>query len=358
MAAIASLSACQRGEAHQRATAAPPVPVHVAAVETRAGAAPVLGVGVLAAKEEVSLAFKVGGVVERIRVESGQRVRAGEVLAELAQVEIDADVDKAKHGRDKAERDLARATSLYRDSVATLEQVQNATTAVEMAVSNVHIAEFNRRYAAIRAPFDGTVLKRSVEANQLVAPGVTVVVVRNERSGLVLRVGLPDRDAVRVAAGDGAIARFDAWPGVRFAARVLRVAAGATAGTGTYEAELLVEPAGHVLASGLIGEGVIRARAARRFAYVPVAALLEADGDSASVYVLDPTGRSARRRRVQVAFLEGSRVAIAAGIGASDRVVTDGNTRIIDGSRVRVLMPAEGRTGAFLDGRVSAPAAP
>lgn len=342
--ALALLAACRNGEATPRAAGPPAVPVHVAAVEMRAGAAPVIATGVLAAKEEVALSFKIGGVLEAIRVESGQRVRAGEVLARLAQVEIGAEVDKARQGRDKAARDLARAQALYRDSVATLEQVQNAATAQEVAASNLRIAEFNRRYAIVRAPFDGVVLRRTVEANQLVQPGSTVMVLRNERSGLVLRAGLTDRDAVRVAAGDSAAVRFDAWPGVRLAARVLRVAAGATPGTGTYEAELLVEPSGRALSSGLIGEAEIRARAGAPHASVPVTALIEADGDSASVFVLAADARTAARRRVRVGFIDGERVAVVSGLDASDRVVTAGNTRILDGGRVRVVSPAEGRT--------------
>ena len=340
---LALFAACKNGEVKPRIATAPPVPVHVANVERRSGAAPVIATGVLAAKEEVALSFKIGGVVERIRVESGQRVRAGEVLARLAQVEIGAEVEKARQGRDKAERDLVRARALYRDSVATLEQVQNATTALDVAVSYLKVAEFNRRYATIRAPFDGVVLKRNVEANQLVQPGAAVVVVRNEHSGLVLRVGLTDRDAVRVTAGDAASVRFDAWPEVRFRASVLRVAAGATAGTGTYEAELLVEPAGHSLSSGLIGEAEIRARASGLYAWVPVTALLEADGDSASVFVLAADTRTAARRRVRVGFLDGELVAVTSGLEAADRVVTAGNTRILDGGNVRVVSPAEGR---------------
>ena len=351
LALLGVLASCQRREVQPRPATLPSVPVHVAAVEIEGGSAPVIGTGVLAGKEEVALSFKTGGVVERARVESGQRVRAGEVLAELAQTEIVAEVEKATQGRDKAERDLARARSLYTDSVATLEQVQNATTALDVAASNLRIAEFNRRYTVIRAPFNGIVLKRGIEAGQLVSAGATAVVVRNERSGLVLRVGLADRDAVRVAVGDAATVRFNAWPGIRFEARVQRVAAGATAGAGTYEAELLVDPSGHALASGLIGEAEIRARSADRHAFVPVGALLEADGDSASVYVIAADGRSAHRRSVRVAFLDGSRVALSSGLDTLERVVTDGNTRILDGAAVRVMSPSEGRLPAWVPRR-------
>ena len=335
-----ALAACSDGHA------APPVtettiPVEVAVAQERAAAAPVLGSGMLAAKEEVTLSFKIGGVVEQAKVESGQSVAADDVLAELSPTEIGAEVEKARQGRDKAARDLERVKSLYKDSVTTLEQLQDATTGLDVAASNLRIAEFNRQYAVIRAPFAGTVLKRSVEAHQLVAPGQAVVTLRNDASGLVLRVGLPDREAVRVHVGDRAQVRFDAYPGEAFASRVLRVAAAATAGSGTYEAELAVDPARRAIASGLIGSAEIAVRAAGRFSFVPVGAMLEADADSATVYVLGADGARAERRRARVAFLDGSQVALSGGVKAGERVVVEGAARLVDGATVRVVSAAE-----------------
>ncbi len=334
------MAACSVGDAAPPVHA-PDVPVEVAIAQLRAAAAPVIGSGLLAAKEEVTLSFKIGGVVTHARVESGQHVAAGELLAELSPIEIGAEVEKARQGRDKAERDLGRAKALYKDSVATLEQLQDATTALDVAASNLRIAEFNRQYAAVRAPFAGTVLRRMVEAHQLVSPGAAVVLLRNDASGLVLRVGLPDREAVRVQAGDRAQVRFDAWPLEQFAARVLRVAAAATAGSGTYEAELGVTAGGRVLASGLIGSAEIATKAAGMYAFVPVGALLEADADSATVFVLVADGARVERRRSQVAFLDGAQVALSGGVKAGDRVVIEGATRLVDGARVRVVSAAE-----------------
>jgi RND family efflux transporter MFP subunit len=335
-----AMAACADGHAAPPTSEAT-IPVEVAVAEERAAAAPVLGSGMLAAKEEVTLAFKIGGVVEQAKVESGQHVAAGAVLAELSPTEIGAEVEKARQGRDKAARDLERVKSLYKDSVATLEQLQDATTGLDVAASNLRIAEFNRQYAVIRAPFAGTVLKRAVEAHQLVSPGQSVVTLRNDASGLVLRVGLPDREAVRVSVADRAQVRFDAYPGEVFAARVLRVAAAATPGAGTYEAELAVDPARHVIASGLIGAAEIAVRAAGRFAFVPVGALLEADADSATVFVLAADGVHAERRRARVAFLDGTQVALAGGVKASERVVVEGASRLVDGTTVRVVNGAE-----------------
>src|SRR5881409_2151738 len=122
-----ALAACGRGRA-----AAPPagdaVAVRVASVSIDRLAPPVTATGTLGPKEEVTLSFKVGGVVSRIFVDEGRAVRAGDSLAVLDLSEIDAAVVRARSAAEKAERDLTRARRLYADSVATLEQAQNAQT--------------------------------------------------------------------------------------------------------------------------------------------------------------------------------------------------------------------------------------
>jgi len=80
----------------------------------------------------------------------------------------------------------------------------------------------------------------------------------------------------------------------------------------------------------------IRPAAARPLTLVPIGALLEADGVSATVYALAPDGRHAERRTVRIAFLAGDRVAIASGLEGVAAVVTDGAAYLDDGAALAV----------------------
>src|SRR3989454_8195410 len=154
-----ALVACAR-----RRTAAPPasdaVAVRIAPVSVDRLAPPVTATGTLGPKEEVTLSFKVGGVVSRIFVDEGRVVQAGDTLAELDLSEIDAAVVRARSAAEKAERDLTRARRLYADSVATLEQAQNAQTGRDVTHAELETTLFNRRYAVIVAPASGLILRR------------------------------------------------------------------------------------------------------------------------------------------------------------------------------------------------------
>ncbi|HEV8365721.1 MAG TPA: efflux RND transporter periplasmic adaptor subunit [Gemmatimonadaceae bacterium] len=312
------------------------VPVRVEAVAARSIAPTVVASGMLAGKEEIALSFKLGGIVARVAVDEGAQVRQGQVLAELSQAEIASEVDKATQARIKAQRDLERARGLYRDSVVTLEQLQDATTAAEVAESNLRIARFNRDWSIIRAPAAGVILRKSVEASQLVTAGTSVLVMRTARKGLVLRVGLSDRDAMQLQLGDNAIVRFNALPGETFSGTVTQIASASDQSTGTYEVEVAVRAKERALASGLVGSVELSPRAHGAVPLVPIESLVEGDGDSATVYVVSPDGRHALRRRVHVAFITGVSAAITSGVASGDRIVTAGAGFVRDSALVRI----------------------
>ena len=313
-----------------------PVPVRVAAVEMRATAPPVRGTGLLAPKDEITLAFKVGGIVERIAVDEGAVVRKGDRLAALDLREIDAGLARARAAAEKAERDLARARRLHADSVATLEQVQDAETAVEVADAALAAADFDRTYSVIEAPDDGIILRRSAEPGELVSAGSPILLLGSRARGSVVRVGLADRDAVRVRIGDPATVRFDLGPGHVVEGTVTEIAAAADPATGTFRVEIAVPAAGRP-ASGLVADVEIRPGTEGPMPLIPVDALLEADGSRATVFVVSGSANRVERRGITVAFLDGDHVAIAAGLDGTEQVVTDGAIRLDDGDRVTVL---------------------
>lgn len=310
------------------------IPVRVVHPGRRTTEPPMQLTGILGPKEEVPLAFKVGGVVESVAVDAGAVVREGQLLAALSLTEIEATVAAAREGRDKAQRDLARAERLARDSVVTTAQLEDARTALAVAEAQWRAASFNRQYAEVRAPSDGIVLRRQVEVGQLIGPGVPLFVLGSERSGLVLRIGVSDREAVRLQEGMRATVAFDAYPGVELAGRIERVGVAASPMTGTYEVEVAVSPGGRRLAMGLVGRAVVVPRAPRPVLTVPAEALLEVEGRTATVYVVG-AGEIVRRVTVEVLWMADAVAAVAGPLDDTSDVVTAGATRVVEGTRVR-----------------------
>ena len=336
------LAACGRESAPDAKSQADAAPVRAETVETVAVADDVRSVGVLTPRDEYRLSFKVGGLVDDVAVDVGDRVRRGQVLAVIKRAEVDAAVAQASEAAEKARRDLERGRRLRADEVATEEQVQDLATAYNVARSSLETAQFNARFARIEAPGDGVVLQRLADENELVQPGQPVIVMGATDAGWIVRTALADRDAVRVNLGDAARVTFDAFPGREFAGKVTRIGSSADPMTGTFEVEIEVTPDGARFARGLVAKVLLdirdpdtRGQAGRTV--VPITAVVEANGNEATVYVLDPRDGIARRRQVTLGPMVGDRIIIAAGLAAGEQVITDGAAWLADGRAVRVI---------------------
>lgn len=328
------LAACAGAEGKPDVAIAPAIPVRLAAIADGDASQAVEATGTLTTSDELQLSFKIGGVVARVLVQEGQSVKAGQPLAALDLREIDAQLSKARTALTKAQRDLARAQNLYKDSVATLENVQDATSAVEIAQSDYTAAAFNQRYAVIVAPSNGVVLRKFADAGELVSSGQPVVVMSSASSGSVVRVGIPDRDVVRLKIGDPAVITFSAYPGQQFAGHVSEVPAAANPQTGTYAVEVRLAQAPGVT-TGLIGNVRITPRIAGVARTIPIEALVEADGNRAVVYTVN--NDVAQRRDIAISTIDDRHVAVTGGLDDAALVVTAGGVYLSDGAKVKVV---------------------
>ncbi len=297
----------------------------------------VTATGMVMAKDEASLSFKIGGVIESVAADVGDVVRGGQVLATLALPEIASVVAKAEAGLAKAERDLARTERLYRDSVVARERVEDAATGRDLALADLTAARFNAQYAVIRARARGTILRRLAEPGQVIGAGMPVVMIAGDAGGQVVRAGIIDRDVARLSVGDRGTIRV-ATHTEAYSVRVRRIGSAAAAGAGTYPVEFALDRAvrlGGGLASGLVAEVTVTPSKQRPVRLVPIGALLEADADSGWVISLDEASK-ARRHRVQVGGIIGEWVTILGGLDGVSRVVSRGAAYLAEGEQTRV----------------------
>ncbi len=342
LAALA-LPACGVPEAVHEATRVAPeaTPVELARVGRGDVVRRVRGAGLLRAKSEIDLSFKVGGVLAVLRVDRGAAVKKGQVLAALDPTEVAAGLRQASEVDRRATRELDRARRLYESGAVSRGVLDDAETQSATAAAGASAARFNAGRATLVAPEDGWIDARAAEPGEVVAPGRPILRMSGKDRGWVLRASVSDREAVRLVEGAAATVTIDALPDTPLSGAVTQIAPVASGGTGTYEVEVRVDaPPGTRLLAGLSGKLEI-ARAEPDLLRVPLAALVDASGRDASVHVV--TGDVARRVAVRVAFLSGPDAAIAADLGGADAVVTRGTHALRDGSRVRVVTPDAAR---------------
>ncbi|TFG85123.1 MAG: efflux RND transporter periplasmic adaptor subunit [Chromatiales bacterium] len=301
---------------------------------------PVLTSGVITTREELKLSFKVAGIVRRIGVQEGEVVRAGQQLAALELTEVNAQSEQARQLAEKAERDLVRGEKLRADEVISEEVLESLHTQAAVARAALRAANFNREFSTIDARHEGVVLRKLVEEREFVQPGQAILVLGPSAGGFIVRAGLADLDIVRLRLGDPAIVTVDAFPDQSLQGRITVLPAAADSSSGLFDIEVELAPAPVRLVSGLVARLRIEPALASEttLAYAPIAAVIEADGDQAAVFVAQDG--VARRRPVRVAFIAPAAVAIAEGLKAGEVVVTDGALYLEDGESIQVVAPA------------------
>jgi RND family efflux transporter MFP subunit len=286
--ALAVLTACKHGKkADTDMLSLKVIPVKTMKISSADSVGLINTTGLITTEDEAKCAFKIGGVIDHIYVKEGQRFHKGQLLASLKQTEIESGVLQAQLNLDKANRDYQRAGNLYKDSVATLEQLQNSKTALDVAQKQLDAVAFNKQYAFIYAEQDGFVATKIANEGEVITGGSPVLAINvNEGSnGWVLKAGLSDKEWAAVEIGDTAEVLIDAYPSQKFDARVTKKALAADLVSGSFEVELTLSLEKNLPAAGMYAKAAITTNKVISQKWIPYSAMIEADGNKAFVFV-------------------------------------------------------------------------
>lgn len=313
------------------------IPVRVVELE-KAGSAPTVETsGFFTTDDETVLAFKTGGIIDKIYVKEGDAVRKGQLLATLNLTEIKAQVAQAKLAYEKAVRDFQRVENLYKDSVATTEQYQNARTGMEVAQRQAEAASFNLSFSEIKAVSNGYVLNKLASEGQVVGPGTPVLRANGAGNGKwKLKVGVSDRQWASVKVGDKANITTDAYPDKVFQAVVSAKAEGTDGITGAFTLELTLKDTPKGLASGLFGKATILSTQEQTMWRIPYDALLDGNGQTGYVFTTNDS-KTAVKTSVVIAGMERDVILIASGLENSDKLIVSGSAYLKSGSPIKII---------------------
>ncbi|WP_374165727.1 efflux RND transporter periplasmic adaptor subunit [Arcticibacter sp. MXS-1] len=314
------------------------IPVKLQALEQGSSGSTIKASGAFTTDDETVLSFKTGGVINRMLVKEGDPVTRGQLLATLNLTEVNAGAEQAVLAKEKAERDYQRAYRLYKDSVATLEQMQNARTALDVARQQLKAASFNKNYSEIRAAASGYVLQRFANEGQVVGPGTPVLQVNGAgSSNWLVKVGVSDKQWASIRKGDPATVQSDALPGQQLPAQVYKKSEGIDPSSGTFIIQLrLSSSAPSAVASGMFARAEIRPRRKTAGTWaIPYDALLDGDAGKGYVFVSND-GKTAQRKEVRIGDIRRDKVLITGGLENCRYLIISGSPYLNDGSRIKV----------------------
>jgi RND family efflux transporter MFP subunit len=314
-----------------------PIPVKVMQLEKSADVTLITASGQLTTEDETLLSFKTGGVVKSVSVKEGDPIRKGQLLAALDCTEIDALVAQARYGLEKEQRDFMRVTNLYADSVATLEQLQNAQTARAVAQEKLEAAEFNRTFSEIHAPANGFVLRKFVNHGRVVSIGDPILLTNAAVSGKwILKVGVSDKEWAALRINDKGIVQIDAFPQHPVEAVVMRKSETADPQTGAFTVELKLVDEKLKLATGMFGAVTLQSQVKTTSWSVPYEAVLDAHDNEGFVFVTQDK-KTAMKVPVAIESFSGQSMRIRSGLENGGALIVSGSAYLTDHSPIRVV---------------------
>ena len=314
------------------------IPVKIISVSSLKSSDDIVATGLLTTENEAIYSFKIGGVISKILAEEGQFFSKGQVLALLNTTEITAGYEQARLSVEKAQRDYDRALHLFKDSVYTLEQLQNTKTGLDIAQKTAEAIAFNKQYAEIHAASDGFVTKKIAHEGEIVGPGTPVLAI-NETKGnnnYVLKVGVADEEWAAISVNQRAVVKLDGYPDKSFEAYVFRKSLTSDRSSGSFQIELKTQLGDVRPATGMFGRVQIIAMHTRPLPVVPYDALIEADGNKAFVFTTSGNNR-VKKIPVTISRFDNEKAFISQGLENINEVVVANSSYLNENSTIQII---------------------
>ena len=302
------------------------------------------------ARIESRLGFRVAGKIVSRQVEVGQRVQAGQLLAEIDAQDYRLSQEAAKAQWQSAQTQLELASADFRRYKALRDQSfisdaelerRETTLKAAQALADQARAQWNvqghqTEYTRLLADRAGVVTAIEAEVGQVVAAGSPVVRVAQDGPRDVV-FALPEDQLSRVKTGQ--VLQAKAWgDGPDWQATVREVAASADPMTRTYTVKLALPSSAQPALGSTATVQLARSASAVQAIRLPTSALRQ-DGQGSSVWVLESNSMTVGLQPVQLGPVVGSEVVIAAGLQAGQLVVVTGVHVLTPGQKVTVFKP-------------------
>jgi len=310
--------------------------------------------GVVEAATTTSLSFEVPGNVQEVKVDVGDSVSKGQVLARLDEGTYRLNLDAAQATVGRAEAELADARREWDRLRRVVEQNPGLISeqALDQARTNYETARKNLGYnssrlnlskrdldrTSLRAPFDAVIASRQVDAFQEVDRGQKLFELHVE-DAMEAAISIPESEIKRVYLGLPGEVRFPAIPGQIHNAVVTEVSR--SAGTANaFPVRLTIQAENARIRPGLTAEvTLILGGEQEEISYlIPVGALVpRGDGTESHVYVFDNATSRVKKTAIEHGGIRDNYIVVNSGLSAGDIVATAGVSFLRDGQQVRLM---------------------
>jgi len=278
--------------------------------------------------EEVNLVPVSPGRIEKIFVEVGSRVRAGQTLVQMDQTSL----RQARLSIDNLQNDFKRYETLHETGAISQQIYDQTKTQLDVQKNSIAFLEKNTR---IIAPFSGVITAKNFENGELYS-GIQPIVTIAQLNDLKALVNIPESFYPTVKMGMKANVKSDIYKDQSFKATVTNISPTITASAHTFEVELKIPNGKKLLAPGMFVRATLEMGESKTMV-VPYQAILKLQGSNERYVFLERNGVAERITVSLGARYDDQVELISDKINTGDHLVTSGQARLLDGSKLNVI---------------------
>ncbi len=292
-------------------------------------------IGTAQARESIVLTPKVADTIRRLRFESGDRVRAGQVLVEMSSVEQAADLAEVRASNQAAQEDLRRTRELFDRGFASQARLDAVQAAADAAEARLNAGGSRIADRTIRAPFAGVVGLRLASPGQYVRPGDQIGTL-DDTSEIKLDFTITETQISRVQNGVELVARTSAYPDQAFNGTIASVDSRIDPATRTVRVRAILPNSTGTLRPGMLMTVDVRSNPREALAIPEIAILDQIDG----AYVYRIAARDGVQTvdlvRIRTGQRSGGMAEVLEGLNVGDQVITEGVQSVRPGQPIQI----------------------
>jgi membrane fusion protein, multidrug efflux system len=296
--------------------------------------------GTLRANESIIISSTITETVSAIHFDDGDRVKAGQLLIEMASAEERALLEEARVTVAEAKRQFERVQALHAQRQAPLSLLDERQREWEAAQARVKAIEARLADRMIRAPFDGVLGLRNVSLGALVEPN-DVITTLDDISSMKLEFPVPSRFLGVLRTGLDVVATSEAFPGVEFKGHVSAIETRIDPVTRSVMVRALLPNADGLLRPGLL-MNLQLSRDVRNNIVMPEEVLIPLGRQNFVLVVDEANDNTVVRREVTIGSRRAGQVEILDGLRPGEKVIAHGATRVSPGEKVSIAAVDDG----------------
>lgn len=314
-----------------------PTPVEVATVSRGDIAAVYTGTATLEAFGEAMVMAKVGGQIEALLVNEGDKVTAGQPVARIDDDRLQLEARRSLASLEKARQQYRRNVELHEKGLLPAGTYEGLKYDLDALIVAYELAQLELSYTTVRAPIDGVVSERLVKTGNTITANAGIFRI-TDMDPLLAYLYVPEQEFRKLHADQAVSMTVDALPGRTFEGRIQLISPVIDPDTATFKVTAEIPDVTGELKPGMFGRVNVVYDTRIDVPLVPRVALLSSDSDT-SVFVIEDG--VAKTRDIEVGYTSRGSIEVVAGLSPGEQVVVIGQNGLKPGASVHVIPHGE-----------------